>query len=293
MRASVKEARLAHNQQDHVRFVGHAILYETLIYCLRERKNEQHIDNEVVFSAVSYLCGVLYLRGQLASVSLLGISRRLNRFCTLGDAVSSEIKLFNMDCMTAMRDMPDKAFDLAIVDPPYGIGDRLSDGGGKLKNTPMAVLYRNSKKWDVIPNDKYFKELFRISENQIIWGGNYFGLPASRCMLAWDKLQHMTTLSAWEMGWTSFDKPSKIFRHSSMNINRFHPTQKPVALYKWLLKNYAKPGFKILDTHLGSGSIAIACYDMGYDLTGYEIDLDYYNAAVKRLNNHKKQLTFI
>lgn len=201
----------------------------------------------------------------------------------------SELNLYNMDCMDLMREFPDKHFELAIVDPPYGIGNRLSDGGGKFKNTPMSVLYRNSSKWDVAPKKEYFEQVFRVSKNQIIWGGNYFNLPPSRCMICWDKLQEMQTLSAWELGWTSFDKPSKIFKKSSMDLNRFHPTQKPVALYKWLLHNYAKKGDKILDTHLGSGSIAIACHQMGFDLTGSELDKDYFEAMQKRIKEETKQ----
>ena len=122
--------------------------------------------------------------------------------------------------MIGMARYPDKYFDLAIVDPPYGLGNRLSDGGGKLKDTPMATLYRESTQWDVKPDENYFIELFRVSKNQIIWGGNYFELPPSRCMICWNKLQAMPTLSAWELGWTSFDKPSKIFSHVSTDNNR-------------------------------------------------------------------------
>ena len=187
------------------------------------------------------------------------------------------------DCMDLMREFPDKHFELAIVDPPYGLGKRLSDGGGKLKNRPFCKQYRESTQWDDAPSPEYFEELFRVSENQIIWGGNYFDLPASRCMICWDKEQPMPTLSAWELGWTSFDKPSKMFRASSTDLARFHPTQKPVALYRWLLHNYAKPGDKILDTHLGSGSIAIACHEKGFHLTGSELDPDYFAAMQKRL----------
>lgn len=193
------------------------------------------------------------------------------------------------DCMELMAGLPDKAFDLAIVDPPYGLGKRLSDGGGKLKNSPFCKQYRESTQWDDAPSPEYFEELFRVSENQIIWGGNYFDLPASRCMICWDKKQSMPTLSAWELGWTSFDKPSKMFRASSTDLARFHPTQKPVALYRWLLHKYAKPGDKILDTHGGSGSIAIACHDLGFDLTWIEKDGDYYKAAVHRYKEHASQ----
>lgn len=193
--------------------------------------------------------------------------------------------------MEGMKHFPDNYFELAIVDPPYGLGDRLSDGGGKLKNTPMAVLYRNSTKWDTAPDESYFNELFRVSQNQIIWGGNYFWLPPSRCMICWDKKQYMPTLSAWELAWTSFDKPSKIFRYVSTDKNRFHPTQKPVALYQWLLKNYAKPGDKILDTHVGSASSLIACHELGFDYVGFEIDKEYFEKANERLEQAKKQIS--
>jgi len=201
------------------------------------------------------------------------------------------IRLFNEDCMEAMKEMPDKAYELAIVDPPYGLGDRLSDGGGKLKNTPMAVLYRKSSKWDVEPPMEYFKELFRVSTNQIIHGGNYFldYLPKTRCFICWDKKQHLTTLSKCEFIWTSFDKPSNIFRYVSTDLTRFHPTQKPVRLYEWLLVNYAKPGDKILDTHGGSMSIAIACHIHGYDLDLYEIDKEYFETGRARVEKFMSQ----
>lgn len=199
------------------------------------------------------------------------------------------IRMFNMDCMEAMAQMQPKQYDLAIVDPPYGLGERLSEGGGKFKNSPMRVLYRESSQWDIKPNAGYFDLLRVTSKNQIIWGGNYFELGSTRCIICWDKEQYMHTLSQWEMAWTSFDKVAKIVRMRSTDARRFHPTQKPIALYKWLLTNYAKPGDKILDTHGGSGSICIACYDMGFDLDWYELDSDYYKAAVERFERHKSQ----
>ena len=199
---------------------------------------------------------------------------------------------YNMDCMEAMREMPDKAFELAIVDPPYGLGDRLTDGGHK-KN-PMEK-YRKSyeqKRWDVAPNKEYFKELFRVSVNQIIWGGNYFELPPTRGILCWDKMQMMPTFSRWEYGWTSFDKPAKTFECRSQTTEevRFHPTQKSIALYEWLLTHYAKQGDRILDTHLGSGSSRIAAYNLGFDFVGYEIDTDYFNAQEERFQKHTAQI---
>jgi len=189
-----------------------------------------------------------------------------------------------MDLETGLPSYPDNYFDLAIVDPPYGLGDRLCDGGGHLKNTPMAALYRDGKKWDTLPPPEYFTELFRTSKNQIIWGGNYFGLPATRCLICWDKKQHMHTLSHFELAWTSFDKPTKMCRKQSTDLNRHPPTQKPVALYRWLLENYAKPGQLILDTHVGSASSLIACESMGFDYVGFEIDPDYYAAAQNRMS---------
>jgi site-specific DNA-methyltransferase (adenine-specific) len=199
------------------------------------------------------------------------------------------IELLNMDCMDYMAGLPDKAFELAVVDPPYGLGDRLSDGAGKLKNRPHIQLYKNNKFDNATPNADYFKELTRVSKNQIIWGGNYFDLPPTRCVICWDKKQPMPTFSKWEMAWTSFDKVAEIWNGSSMDIGRIHPTQKPVALYEWLLTNYAKPGDRILDTHLGSGSSAIAAHKLGFDFVGMELDTDYYAAAVKRFEQHKAQ----
>tara|TARA_R100001369_G_C3242230_1_gene154354 strand:+ start:42 stop:677 length:636 start_codon:yes stop_codon:yes gene_type:complete len=206
--------------------------------------------------------------------------------------------IYNQDCLEAMKEMSDNQFNLAIVDPPYGINI-----------TKNKRLNNNSKKdWDKeIPTPEYFKELFRVSKNQIIWGGNYFieYLKNTRCYLNWDKLNHSDTYADCEMAWTSFDKNAKIFKYMwdgnlygfigaiqgvGKKSIRTHPTQKPVALYEWLLMNYAKEGDKILDTHLGSGSIAIACNNLGYDLTGYEIDKEYFDASIKRLQQHKAQL---
>lgn len=200
------------------------------------------------------------------------------------------IELTNEDNMQLMARYPDNHFELAIVDPPYGLGDRLVNGGHK-KN-PMEKFRKDyeKKRWDIAPNKDYFAELFRISKNQIIWGGNYFNLPPTRCVLCWDKKQMMPTFSRWEMGWTSFDKPAKIYEKVVYDKNRTHPTQKPVKLYEWLLMNYAKEGDKIIDTHLGSGSIAIACHNLGFDLTACEIDKEYYDAAKNRFEWHKKQL---
>jgi len=188
--------------------------------------------------------------------------------------------------MDFMRSLPDKAFDLAIVDPPYGIGDdKLTSGG-----TWAAKYKRGDCSWDFAPDEKYFSELFRVSKNQIIWGANYFDLGPSRCFIIWDKVALIPTMADCEFAWTSFNENAKIFRHvRNTSETRIHPTQKPVALYKWLLSRYAKPGDKILDTHGGSGSIAIACHDLGYDLTWMELDSDYYKAACERYQRHAAQ----
>lgn len=208
------------------------------------------------------------------------------------------LEFFNADCMHLMKNFKDKEFDLAVVDPPYGLGNRLSDGGGKLKNTPMAELYRN-KEWDILPSAEYWQELFRVSKNQIVFGANYFleHLPNTRGFVCWDKKQSMPTLSACELIWTSLDKPAKIIRYSSMDLNRFHPTQKPVKLYEWILQNYAQPNDKIIDTHLGSGSIAIAIDkantidNKNFTFVGIELDSEYFNASIQRFKNYKNQLT--
>jgi site-specific DNA-methyltransferase (adenine-specific) len=203
------------------------------------------------------------------------------------------IEMLHTDCMEYMAGLPDKAFDLAIVDPPYGIGgdalhkDRLKKGSGKLKT---RVIQTMNTSWDNNPpTEKYFAELFRVSKNQIIWGGNYFSLPSSRCIIAWDKEQPWENFSQWEMAWTSFDSPASLYRFDNRTGGKIHPTQKPVALYKWLLSRYAKPGDRILDTHGGSGSICIACHDLGYDLTWMELDAYYYKAACERYQTHAAQ----
>lgn len=192
---------------------------------------------------------------------------------------------YNEDCLEAMKKMPDKYFDLAIVDPPYGIS--ITDSGR------LGKYNKNSNRWDdVIPTDEYFEELFRVSKDQIIWGGNYFVLPATRCYVIWDKKQpENLSFAMSEFAWTSFDRSAKTFYRSPMqDKNRFHPTQKPVALYEWLLNNYAEKGDKILDTHVGSASSLIACHNLGFDYIGFELDEDYYNQATQRLESHKSQM---
>ena len=197
------------------------------------------------------------------------------------------------DNMQLMAQYPDKHFELAICDPPYGIGATKKMGVNKKKGYNPEPWAGGA--WDSEPPPKeYFDELFRVSKNQIIWGGNYFELPPTRCFLIWDKKQRIDQADC-EMAWTSFKSSARIFDYWNskligfMNPNRFHPTEKPIALYKWLLDKYAKVGDKILDTHLGSGSIAIACHDYKYHLTACELDSDYFAAMQTRVENHLKQ----
>ena|SRR3990167_10913803 len=197
------------------------------------------------------------------------------------------IKIYHGDCMEAMREMPDKSFELAIVDPPYGIGINSMNMGSRQTIKP------DNKKWDkAIPTSEYFFELFRVSKEQIIWGGNYFFLPPSRCYIVWDKGEGMygRDFAECEQAWVSFDKSARIYKHNPNQLDRIHVTQKPVKLYEWLLTNYAKTGDKILDTHLGSGSSAIACDNLGFELTAYELDEEYVDGAIKRLIEHRQQL---
>ena len=205
--------------------------------------------------------------------------------------------------MEYMKDIPDKYFDLCITDPPYGIGEpkmsatpsqrkngytRLNQGSRKLKN---RVLNNSNCEWDnAIPTQEYFDELFRVSKNQIIWGGNYFPLPPSRCIVCWDKIQPWENFSQVELAWTSFDSPAQLYRFDNRTGGKIHPTQKPVKLYEWLLKHYAKPTDKILDTHFGSCSIGIACHNFGCSLDACELDEEYFDSAYKRLKIHVGQL---
>tara|TARA_R100000541_G_scaffold58095_1_gene68906 strand:+ start:543 stop:1160 length:618 start_codon:yes stop_codon:yes gene_type:complete len=202
------------------------------------------------------------------------------------------INIYNKDCLEALKEMQDNEFDLAIVDPPYGIG--MSKGAGETRGDGKKKkdLY-TPKEWDnERPSKEYFNELIRVSKEQIIWGGNYFAdlLKASRCWIYWRKKMG-GNYSDGELAWTSFDKILKEYTKRPQQGNRIHPTQKPVKLYEWLLMNYAKEGDKILDTHLGSGSIAIACHNLGYDLEGYELDKEYFDNATKRIKQHQAQIT--
>jgi site-specific DNA-methyltransferase (adenine-specific) len=209
------------------------------------------------------------------------------------------IELLHIDCMEYMKTVPDKHFDLGIVDPPYGInaGRRRGDTG---KNKHIKQKDYDYGEWDSSPpDDEYFSELKRVSKNQIIWGGNYFNLGASKCYIVWNKKNGDNYYADCELAWASFDSAVRMFEYRWFGFlqeksgdakeDRIHPTQKPVDLYRWLLKNYAKEGDKILDTHLGSGSIAIACHDYKFELVGCELDKDYYEAACKRFKNHVAQ----
>ena len=228
------------------------------------------------------------------------------------------IDIRHADCMDVMKEYPKGYFDIAIVDPPYGIGsDRMNLGEGYSDSKYSSAKYRKSQmqkfakgrlgacagklknraiqklnsSWDVPPPPAYFRELRRVSKHQIICGGNYFKLPPSRCWVAWDKEQPWKNFSQMELIYTSYDFPAKLFRHNNGfgNPGKIHPTQKPVELYKWLLQTFAKRGMRILDTHLGSGSIAIACYYFGCDLVACEIDEDYCTAARARFTAETRQ----
>ncbi len=226
---------------------------------------------------------------------------------------------FNCDCMNFLKSCPDKTFDLAVVDPPYGINadnfnngagaktrigegstakkakekGRLNQGSGKLKN---RLLNQSDCSWDAEPpSEEYFEELFRVSKNQIIWGGNYFHLPPTRGIAVWDKMQPWENFSQVELAWTSFDKPAALFKYCNSGytgaggIKKFHPTQKPKALYDWIYRKYAKPGDKILDTHLGSGTNRLAAYDAGLDFAGLEISTEYFEQEEAQFDDYTAQ----
>jgi len=208
--------------------------------------------------------------------------------------VIGDCELWHIDCMEYMATLPDKAFDLAIVDPPYGI-KQLSVNENRDENSKfrrsMAKMVESAKGWNAIkPTQEYFDELFRISNEQIIWGANNFSLPESEYFCVWDKQQTVANFASAEYAWVSMNEwkhPAKVFRYQIHAANavesKIHPTQKPVKLYEWLLTNYAKPGQRIIDTHLGSGSSAIAAMGMGYEFVGCELDADYFAAACRRI----------
>ena len=210
---------------------------------------------------------------------------------------------YNVDCMDYMRTLPDKAFDLAVVDPPYGG----VTSGGYMKNSDSKVQLAKARKYNTAlwsqkpPDREYFLELFRISKNQIIWGGNYFQTliqKDSQCWIVWDKENGKSKYADVEMAWTSFNQAARIFRfrwsgmlqgNMARKEYRIHPTQKPVALYSWIFSRFANPGDKIIDTHLGSGSSRIAAYDAGLNFVGCEIDKCYFKDQEERFLAHKAQ----
>ena len=200
------------------------------------------------------------------------------------------INLIHGDSLQALKGYADNHFDVAIVDPPYGLGKRTTDGGSK-KNTQTKFMkdIRRTNWDDAVPTKEYFDELKRVSKNQIIWGGNYFELHSYRTFITWDKMTYVPTMSQVELAYTSFDSPARLIKINSNQLDRMHPTQKPTQLYKWLLENYTNEGDLILDTHLGSGSIAIACHYMKRNLIGYEIDKEYYDAACKLFKEQTMQ----
>ena len=204
-------------------------------------------------------------------------------------------KLYNMDCMEGMKQFPDKYFELAIVDPPYGI----ARFGNRVELSNRICKEAKINKWDIKPTQEYFDELFRVSKNQIIWGANNFTLPNTEYFIIWDKEQTVDNFASAEYAWTNCKMPAKVFRYSIHKVmqerkqdgGKIHPTQKPIALYKWLLKNYAKKGDKILDTHVGSASSLIACYQMNFDFIGFEIDKEYFEKAQKRIADEIAQIS--
>lgn len=212
---------------------------------------------------------------------------------------------YNLDCMDGMKEFPDKYFELAICDPPYGDADGACDPDvdkrgryhrARTGGTWAEKYGKYMTGWDIAPPKEYFTELLRVSQNQIIWGGNYFDLPPTRCFLIWRKSNiplEGFSMSPCEYAWTSFNANAGMYEcfssGGSGRDNRFHPTQKPVALYEWLLAHYAKPGDKILDTHVGSASSLIACENLGFKYVGFELDPDYYAMSKARLEAVKAQ----
>ena len=201
------------------------------------------------------------------------------------------INFYNMDNMEFMKDKPNNYYDLAIVDPPYGINVNISIG--RRKGDKKSDYHKFHGDDSSIPNREYFEELFRVSKNQIVWGGNYMTefLNPSPCWLLWDKgFSENITFAQFEMAWTSFSSSTKKYDfNAASNRNRIHPTEKPTDLYRWVIQKYAKKGDKIIDTHGGSMSIAIACDLEGFDLDICEIDKDYFNAGKKRFEDHINQ----
>ena len=202
------------------------------------------------------------------------------RLGTVGRGALSTVYL--MDCIEGMKQFPDKFFDLAVVDPPYGIGDKFKGGKTGKMNFNEVV----EKDWDKVPPMEYWNQLFRVSKNQIVWGGNYFPLPPTRCFIVWDKqISEDFSLAMAELAWTSFDKLAKIYKLPTPKNGKIHPTQKPISLYEWIFDKYAQPNDLILDTHLGSQSSRIAANNARLDFIGFEIDREYFDTGNKRFEN--------
>ena len=196
-------------------------------------------------------------------------------------------KIYNADCLELMKQLPDKCIDLVLTDPPYGIGDKFKGGKNSKMNKFNSIV---EKQWDEPPSREYFDEIFRISKNQIIFGGNYFILPPTRCFLIWDKqISFDFSLAMCEYAWTSFDKLAKIYKLSSEKSFRVHPTQKPLKLFQQILSDYSKEGELILDCFSGSGTTAIACHNLNRNFICIEKDYDYWKASVERLENAQAQ----
>ena len=203
--------------------------------------------------------------------------------------------VYNEDCVEGLKRFSDNHFDLAIVDPPYGLGMGTVSIPSEKNTNSQQKFYKDlkSKRWDDnTPNKEYFDELKRVSKNQIVWGGNYMAehLGNTKCIIIWDKMTYIPTMSQFEFAFCSFNKHPKMVKVNSTDIDRMHPTQKPIKLYDWILHNYAKEGDLILDTHLGSGSSRIAAYKGGFNFVGFEIDQEYYEKQAKRFNDFKSQL---
>jgi site-specific DNA-methyltransferase (adenine-specific) len=217
----------------------------------------------------------------------------------LGEKMSHTF--LNIDCMDKDKGMPsypDKYFNLCICDPPYGKNPMFRGVNGFGAGTKFTT--KDTAQWDIVPDKTYFAELQRVSVNQIVWGFNHLAdfLGETNCVICWDKINGPTPFADFELAWTSFSSASRFFRYQWLGAQiknleghgKIHPTQKPIALYKWLLTKYAKPGDKILDTHVGSASSIIACIDLGFDVTGFELDKDYFEAASKRIKDFESQL---
>lgn len=219
------------------------------------------------------------------------MTAHLKQFCPHNESKVNAIML-HLDNLEWLRQAESKSIDLAIVDPPYGLGKKLTHGGGASGRFRKDL---RTESWDVKPTAEYWRHLFRVTKNQIIWGGNYFKLPPHRCTVVWDKYQVLDNFSAVEIAWTSFDKPAKLFRTRQAGFvseKKIHPCQKPIELYRYLLLKFAKPGDKILDTHMGSGSSAIAAIQLGFFYIGLEKDPVYFREAAERIRANTAQKNF-